>query len=366
MADGTRRLCAARALTPAGWVDDALISFEGGRLTSIEPRPGHPHDVEVLLPGFIDLQVNGVDDIDVASADGDDWDRLDHLLLAQGVTSWCPTLVTSRLEAYAAPLSRIACAMQHPTRRTRIVGAHLEGPFLGSAHGAHRPELVIDIDLGWLETLPAHVALVTLGAEQAAAAAATRLLTARGVAVSIGHTRADEGQLDAVVDAGARLVTHLFNGMTGLHHREPGVAAWALTHPSIAASLIADGVHVHPRMLRLAATALGPGRTVLVTDAVAWRATRVGPLGGIDMRDGAPRLADGTLAGSALTMDAALRQMVAAGVPLEQAAQAASTTPAQILGLADRGALEPGRLADLVALDDDLQVVGTWVDGVGQ
>jgi N-acetylglucosamine-6-phosphate deacetylase len=366
MADPTRRLCAARALTPAGWVDDALVSFEGGRLRAIEPRPGRPHDVEFLLPGFVDLQVNGVDDIDVASADGDDWDRLDHLLLAQGVTSWCPTLVTSRLEAYAAPLSRIARAMQHPARRTRIVGAHLEGPFLGSAHGAHRPDLVIDIDLGWLEALPAHVVLVTLGAEQAAAATATRLLTERGVAVSIGHTRAEEGQLDAVAEAGARLVTHLFNGMTGLHHREPGVAAWTLTHPSIAASLIADGVHVHPRMLRLAATTLGPGRTVLVTDAVAWKASRVGPLGGIAMRDGAPRLADGTLAGSALTMDAALRQMVAAGVPLEHAALAASTTPAHILGLADRGALEPGWLADLVALDDDLQVAGTWVGGVGQ
>ena len=359
-----RRLCAARALASSGWVDDAVVTIADGRIIGIDIEPGRPHDVEHVLPGFVDLQVNGIDDIDVAVADGTDWDRLDERLLAQGVTSWCPTLVSAPLGSYARPLGRIASAMQRPTARTRIVGAHLEGPFLGAARGAHPSELVVPIDLTWLEALPSHVTLVTLGAEQADAAAATRLLTARGATVAIGHTQAGDDQLEAAVEAGARLVTHLFNGMSGLHHREPGVAAWALTHPTIAASLIADGIHVHPRMLRLAASALGPLRTVLVTDAVAWRAGRAGSLGELSLRDGAPRLPDGTLAGSALTMDAAVRRMVDAGVSLEHAARAASSTPAEVLGLRDRGQLRVGALADLVALDDTLHVVGTWVGGV--
>ncbi len=360
-----RRLCAARALGADGWVDDAVLTVADGRIVDISSDPGRPHDVEHLLPGFVDLQVNGIGDLDVAVAEGDDWDRLDDQLLTQGVTSWCPTLVSSPLGAYRRPLARIAAAMARPSRRTRIVGAHLEGPFLGAARGAHPAHLVVPIDLDWLTALPPQVALVTLGAEQEDAAAATRLLAARGTTVAIGHTRATDAQLDAVVEAGARLVTHLFNGMSGLHHREPGVAAWALTHPTVAASLIADGVHVHPRMLRLAASSLGPGRTVLVTDAVAWRSGRAGPLGDLDLRDGAPRLPDGTLAGSALTMDGAIRRMVAAGVSLEHAAWAASTTPARVLGLTDRGALRAGALADLVALDDNLRVAGTWVGGVG-
>lgn len=365
MAEPTRRLCAARALTPAGWVDDAEITLRDGRIDAIEVRPGRSHDVDLLLPGFIDVQVNGVDGIDIASADGSDWDRLDDLLLAQGVTSWCPTLVSARLDSYARPLARITRAMRRDGGRTRLIGPHLEGPFLGAAHGAHASELVIPIDLDWLEALPPEVALVTLGAEQPDAVAATRLLTQRGVTVAVGHTRATDDQLDAVADAGARLVTHLFNGMSGLHHRDPGVAAWALTHPSIASSLIADGVHVHPRMLRLATSVLGPDRTVLVTDAVAWRAGRVGTLGDLEVRDGAPRLGDGTLAGSILTMDGAIRQMVDAGVPLDRAIRAASTTPADVLGLTDRGRLQAGALADLVAVDDTLHVTGSWVGGVG-
>ena len=132
------------------------------------------------------------------------------------------------------------------------------------------------------------------------------------------------------------MATHLFNGMTGLHHREPGVAASVLTHPTAAASLIADGVHVHPRMLLLAASVLGPERTVLVTDAVAWRAGAAGPVR-LELRDGAARLPSGTLAGSATTMDACVRTMVDAGVPLEHALRAASTVPARLLGRTDRG-----------------------------
>jgi N-acetylglucosamine-6-phosphate deacetylase len=221
---------------------------------------------------------------------------------------------------------------------------------------------VVPVDLDWLADLPEHVAMVTLGAEQTEAAAATAQLRRRGVLVSVGHTTANDDELDRTAVAGATMVTHLFNAMSGLHHRQPGVAAWVLTHPTMAAGLIADGVHVHPRMVALAFTALGADRVVLVTDAVGWRAGSAGPVH-LELRDGAPRLPDGTLAGSALTMDAAVRTCVAAGVPLEQALHAASTVPARLLGLADRGTIAPGRRADLVALDPHLQVAGVWVAG---
>lgn len=355
-------LIPARAvLTPHGWSGPALVEVQDGIVCAVEGAERVETDT-VLVPGFVDLQVNGIDDVDVATADGDDWDRLDALLLAQGVTTWCPTLVTAPLARYERPLGRIEAAMSRPPLgRPTIAGVHLEGPFLGRAPGAHPRDLIVPIDLDWLAGLPAHVSLVTLGAEQEDAVAATSLLAAAGRLVSIGHTHASEEEFDACVDAGARLTTHLFNGMSGVHHRAPGVAVHAMTNPDVSASVIADGVHVHPRVLRLAAQALGPDRMVLVTDAVAWRAGSVGVIG-MELRDGAPRLPDGTLAGSAVTMDAAVRHCVAAGIPLDVAVRAASTNPARLLGLQDRGRIEPGLRADLVALRD-LRVEQVWVAG---
>ena len=150
--------------------------------------------------------------------------------------------------------------------------------------------------------------------------------------------------------------------MSGVHHRSPGVAVWAMTNPDVYASIIADGVHVHPRVIRLAFAALGADRAVLVTDAVAWRSGRVGEIG-MEFRDGAPRLPDGTLAGSAVTMDAAIRVCVAAGVDLSAAVTAASTNPARLLGLHDRGALEVGKRADLVALTPRNEIEQVWLAG---
>jgi N-acetylglucosamine-6-phosphate deacetylase len=349
-------------LTPEGWTGPARVHLDGSRIVGIEPVAS-VSTTRRLVPGFVDLQVNGIDDVDVASADGAAWDRLDQLLLAQGVTTWCPTLVTMPLGRYDRPLQRIARAMDRsPHHRPTIAGAHLEGPFLGRSPGAHPVDLIVPIDLDWLRQLPRHVVLMTLAGEQALAVEAVRLLTAAGRLVSIGHTQCSEAEFDAAVAAGARLTTHLFNGMSGVHHRQPGVAAFALTHPEVSASLIADGVHVHPRVVHLAAQVLGDERLVLVTDAVGWRAGSIGSIG-IEWRDGAPRLPDGTLAGSGVTMDAAIRVCVAAGVPLERAVRAASTNPTRLLGLHDRGSLAPGLRADMVALDTDLQVEQVWVAG---
>ncbi len=359
------RFAASRVLTPHGFVDNAVVVVDAGVIVSIEPATAADGPVpdRVIAPGFVDVQVNGIDDVDCSRATGPDWDRLDRLLLDQGVTTWCPTLITTSLERFEAPLARIGEAMTRDgSSRPHIAGAHLEGPFLGGAPGAHPPAHIVPIDLEWLTALPLLVAMVTLAAEQPDAVEATRLLCDRGVLVSIGHTTASHEQVVAVLDAGARMATHLFNGMSGLHHRSPGVAASVLTHSAAAASIIADGVHVHPLMLRLAASVLGPDRMLLVTDAVAWRAGTVGAVG-MELRDGAPRLPDDTLAGSAITMDEAIRTCVAAGIALDHALRAASTVPARLLGLDDRGAVEPGRRADLVMMTPDLRVEATLVGG---
>lgn len=353
---------AAAALVAGRIVGPVRVVVDGARLVAVRRRRrvrGAATE-RLLSPGFVDLQVNGIDDVDVATASGDDWNLLDAHLVAQGVTSWCPTLVSSPLTAYPASLERIAAAARRAPRagRPNILGAHLEGPFLGAAPGAHRREHLVPIDLTWLQSLGDGIALVTLGAEQSDAAAAAAALRRSGIAVAIGHSAATAEQFSSVVAAGAGLVTHLFNGMTGLHHRSPGVAAFALTCRDVAASLVADGVHVHPLMLRLAFDLLG-ARAVLVTDAVAWRAGTAR----LAIVDGAPRLPDGTIAGSILTADRAVRTCVDAGIPLAAALHAATAAPARVLGRGDIGVLVAGARADLVALDANHLVTETWVGG---
>ena len=357
------RLAAARVVTPGGVVGPAAVEVADARVVGVVPAAG-PVPERTLVPGFVDLQANGHDDVDVATAAGADWDRLDALVLRQGVTAWCPTLVTAPLDAYAEPLARVAAAAARPddTGRPSIVGAHLEGPFLGGAPGAHRVEHLSPVDLGWLAALPPVVRVVTLAPELDRAPEAVAALAARGVLVALGHSTATLEEAEAAAAAGARLVTHLFNGMAPLHHRRPGLVGAALADDRLAVSLIADGVHVHPVALRAAVRAKGRGRVALVTDAVAWRAGRMGRVA-LSLVDGAARLPDGTLAGSVLGMDEAVRRLVAAGCDLADAVHAAATTPADLLGLPRLGRIAPGARADLVALGPDLGVEAVWVAG---
>ena len=330
-------------------------------IQEIAPWNGATADTS-LVPGFIDLQVNGIDDVDVASATGTAWARLGELLVDQGVTSWCPTLITAALDNYEQPLARIAQAQR--LGGPSIIGAHLEGPFLGGAPGAHPRALLAPIDLEWLLALPAIVRLVTLAPELEHAADAVALLVERGVVVSLGHSTPSQTEAGAAVQAGATMATHLFNGMSGVHHREPGLAAHALLNDALTVGLIADLIHVHPIALELAFRIKPAERTVLVTDAVAWRGPSAA-LVGLQIIDGAPRLRDGTLAGSVLTMDHAIRNVVNhCGVSLEQAVRSASTNPARVMGLTDRGAIAVGQRGDLVELDDQLHVGGVWLGGV--
>jgi N-acetylglucosamine-6-phosphate deacetylase len=356
-------IAARVVVTPRGSISPGAIEVDDGVITAVGPWSGPAPD-RVLCPGFVDLQVNGHDDVDVSGAEGADWERLDQLLLSQGVTTWCPTLVTGPLEGYDAPLGRIAAAAQRPGPRPRIAGAHLEGPFLGALSGAHDPRWVRPIDLAWLGALPRVVALVTLGAELSRVGEAIALLASRGVLVALGHSLATYEEAEAAIDAGARMATHLFNAMTPVHHREPGLAVAALTDERIVPSVIADLVHVHPATLAMAMRARAQAGIALVTDAVAWRAERVAASGIARRDDDAPRRANGTIAGSALTMDRAVSNVVrVAKIPLDQAVAAASSVPARLLGDSQIGVIEPGAKADLVALDLELRAAATWIGG---
>lgn len=352
-------------VTPAGVLSPGVVELDGGRIASVSATTGVTPD-RTLVPGLIDLQVNGLDDIDVAGAADTDWGRLGELLLGQGVTAWCPTLVTVPLPRYERPLARMAAAAAlaaDSSNRPAILGAHLEGPFLGGKPGAHPLDLIVEPDLEWLARLSPVVRIVTLAAEVPHVAEAIALLVQRGVLVSIGHSAASYEQALAAVDAGARLVTHGFNAMSGLDHRAPGMVGAALTDDRVAVSLIADLVHVHPAALNVAFRCKPRGRVVLVSDAVAWRGERVGVIDIV--HDGAAcRLADGTLAGSALPMDLAVANVVHhCRVTLEDAVAAASTTPAELLGEDDRGRLAEGARADVVALDANLRCTQTWLSG---
>lgn len=347
-----------------GVLAPGLVEVADGRITSVVPTTGPVPD-RILAPGFVDLQVNGIDDVDVAGADDAGWARLDAHLAAQGTTSWLPTLVTAPLAAYPDRLDAAARAQARPGAVPQIVGVHLEGPFLGARPGAHAVAHIRPPDVDWLTDLAPIVRLVTLGADAPGALDAIRTLAPGRTVCAIGHSDASLDQATAAIDAGARLVTHGFNAMSGLHHREPGLVGAFLTDDRVAVSLIADGVHVHPTALQVAFRCKPVGRIVLVTDAVGWRAGRAAEVGVI--HDGtAPRLADGTLAGSSTTMDASVALVVSRlGLSLERAIHAASTTPAAILGLHDRGALASGRRADVVALDPtSLRCTETWIGGV--
>lgn len=282
------------------------------------------HDVDAdgcyVVPGFVDLQRNVAPEriTDVSAR-----------LPATGVTAWLPTIVTSTADVRRRALEALGT---WDGEGASPLGLHLEGPFLSPERvGAHDPALVTaPVDEGW--SRDGGVALVTLAPEVPGAIPLVGALVARGVVVSLGHSQASAAEADAAVDAGATMVTHLFNAMAPLHHRQPGLAGVALTDERLAVGLIADGVHVDPVAVDVAWRAAGD-RIVLVTDAV----------------DGPDRLSDGTLAGSRLTLDQAVRNLVAfTGCPVAQALAAASIRPARVLGVEPRG---------LVVLDDMLQVV---------
>jgi len=346
---------ARRIITSAGSVGPGRVRLDGSRIDALEAFDGEVPD-RTLVPGFVDLQVNGWSDVAVWEAEGDEWDVLGAALLEHGITTWCPTLTTGHADEYPAALDRIERAMGSAAGPT-IAGAHLEGPLVAGRPGAHDASLAPATVPGWLLNLPPVVRVVTLGLEAANTLELVAHLAGQGRVVALGHTEAGYEQALEAIDAGATMVTHLFNAMAPLHHREPGLVGAALDDERVCVSAIADLVHLHPAVLRLAQRQLG-GRLVVVSDAVGWARE------GFERRDGAAWAADGTLVGSATLLDGALRNLVqGCGLSLESAVHAAATSPAAVLDLADRGRIEPGARADLVALDPDLRVEAVWQAG---
>jgi N-acetylglucosamine-6-phosphate deacetylase len=362
-----------------------FVAIEDGRITAVGAgaSPGRP-DVELtdgfLLPGFIDLQVNGYFGTELATADSAGWATVAGRLPETGTTAFLPTFITSPFDDLLASLRRTAELLSAapgrsaPADQAQVLGIHLEGPFISASRlGAHNPDWIASPEPAAIDSLLAAgsglVKLVTLAPELDGGMAAIRQLTAAGVLVSVGHSEATAQQVSSAAMCGARMVTHLFNAQRPLHHREPGVVGQALSDTRLVSSLIADLHHVSGKVAAIAFAA-APGRICLVTDAAACAGMPPGRyyLGNepIDLAEGdgtPPVRADGTLAGSALRMDSAVANMVAVGVGLADSVAAATRIPADLLGRADLGRIGAGAAADLTWLSDDLRARATWIGG---
>lgn len=320
-----------------------------------------------LSPGFVDIHVHGGGGS--AFDDGAEAIRAARAVHRRhGTTSAVVSLVSAPIE----DLRRRVAGVAELTRTDGdILGSHLEGPFLDPRHrGAHDPAALLSpvvLD-GLVEAAGGTLRQLTLAPELPGGLAAVRALAASGVIPAVGHTGADAALAAAAFDAGARVLTHAFNAMPGLHHRAPGPVGAAVADPRVTLELIADGVHVHPHVLRIAFAA-APGRIALVTDAMAAAAAGDGryALGdrAVDVTDGVARLLEGgAIAGSTLTQDRALRVAVAAGVDPVEALRAVTATPARALGAAGRvGTLRVGARGDAVLLDAALEVRAVWSAG---
>ena len=317
-------------------------------------------------PGFIELQLNGIDGLDFTS-DPSSMGRVGVGPARYGVTAYLPTIVSSPRGTVTAALDALPAEVSgHPV----ALGLHVEGPYLSPARaGAHDASLLRDPDpreiASWIAS--ERLRIVTLAPERAGAIEAIEQLTASGVVASVGHTDADAATTARAIEAGATYATHLFGAMSPFHHRAPGAPGALLLDDRVTIGLILDGHHLDPRTVALVAR-LAPHRVSLVSDAIAALGLQDGEhrLGGrtVEVRDGAARLADGTLAGSATGLDACVRALAAITGSPGAAIGAVTETPARLLGDPERGRLEVGARADLVLLDAGLNVRMTIVGGV--
>ncbi len=377
---------AARVLTGEADLGHGWVSIADGRVTGVGAGdPAGEPDVAlgsgVLVPGLVDAQVNGAFGVDLVSADTAGWTRVVRGLPHAGVTAFAPTFVTASITDLAEALrrhARVRPVLDAVPGAARTLGVHIEGPFLDpSVRGAHRRDLLAHPSPGAVASLLAAgvggaLLYVTLAPELPGALEAVRRFVAAGVRVAVGHTIATEACVRAAADAGASIVTHLFNGQQPMHHRAPGVVGAALTDERLTCGLVVDGHHVHATAIKVA-FACAAGRVMLVSDAVAPYGMPRGRyvLGGEEIRvaaDGEPaRRADGTMAGGTGRLDDGIARLVATGIPLQVAVEAATRVPADALGRGDLGRITPGARADLVWLDaldgSPPRTRATWVEG---
>ena len=383
----------ARVVLPDRVAQNLNVHIEDGRIAGISDsfssgleRKVSGRDVSglTLFPGFIDLHIHGAVGVDTMEANASDLVRVSQFLATRGVTGWLPTLVPAPDADYARSINAIEDAMkasggaQNSNGGARILGVHYEGPFVNSSQcGALRAQFfrtfsgASDIDsLPRIPVMDQQVVkhMTTVAPEIDGGVELVRELNRRGWIVSIGHTRAEFDLLEKAFEAGARHMTHFMNAMAPLHHRSPGPIAWGLSRDEVTCDVIADGIHLDRRMLQLLLKLKGAAGLTLISDAVAaaglgdgdyqiWGET-------ITVKDGRTRNAGGSIAGSVITMLDAVRTMKSLGVSEVDLARMGSTNPAKLLGIEDDcGSIEEGKRADLVALDEQGQVVLTMIGG---
>ncbi|MYW03728.1 N-acetylglucosamine-6-phosphate deacetylase [Streptomyces sp. SID3343] len=370
----------ARVVLPSGVVEGASVRVVDDRIAFAGPGIDDPSDrlIDVgggwIVPGFVDMHVHGGGGGSYTSGDAEEALRVAEFHRSHGTTTTIASLVT----ASPVELLRTVRELAPLVHEGRLAGLHLEGPYLSKVRcGAHDPTQLRSPDRdevsALLKAAAGAIRMVTLAPELPGGIELVRRLADEGVIAAVGHTDGTHRETRAALAAGASVATHLFNAMRSVHHREPGPVTALLQDSDAVVELINDGVHLHPSVVNLAYASAGPDRVAFITDAMgaAGMPDGVYPLGvmTVDVVDGVARLTGGeSIAGSTLTLDRALRNGVAGGLPIADVARSLSATPARALGIADElGTLEAGKRADLVVLDDALEVravlaAGVWVD----
>lgn len=366
------------------WVLQQAIIIEEGVIKAILPEEMIKHHLPAkqykfpnnyyLIPGLIDLHIHGADGYDVMDGNVEALQGISRVLAAEGVTGFLATTMTASNKRIELVLKTIATAMKEQIGAA-ILGAHLEGPFISSEKlGAQSSDAIELPDptrmQRWQEIANGAIKIVTLAPELPNAISLIKILDNMGVTISVGHTNATYEQTCNAISAGCSHATHLFNAMRGLHQREPGAAGALLLADAVNAELIVDGLHLHPAMVELALRVKGKNKLLLVTDAMRAKCLQDGDyeLGGqmVTVRQNKVTLADGILAGSTLRMPQAIKNMVKfTQCSLADAVSMASTNPARILGLSQRkGSIANGNDADLVVMNESLDVMLTLRDGI--
>ncbi|MGG1658428.1 N-acetylglucosamine-6-phosphate deacetylase [Brevibacillus sp. NRS-1366] len=356
-------------------VDGKTIRYAGAAKDYSDVMPKQVVSVDGwICPGFMDIHMHGIDGYDTMDGTPESLQAISTALTRFGVTSFLATTMTAPYEELEPVLANIAKVSRQGMQGAQVVGIHLEGPWINPRYkGAQKEENISLPVIGAVHRLyelaDGLMKVVTIAPEQPEALEAIAWLKDKGVIVSAGHSGATFAQAAQAVDAGVRHFTHCFNAMTGLHHREPGVVGAAMYHEQLSTELIADGIHVHPAVMKILYRVKTAERLALVSDSMRAAAMGEGKydLGGqeVHVHDNQAKLTDGTLAGSILTLNRAVGNMVTlSGVPLPEAVEMASHTPATILGMGERkGRLAAGYDADIAVLDERFDVTMTYVAG---
>lgn len=350
------------------FVEDGKISFIGGGLATTIDAEG-----KKLIPGFIDIHIHGAVGCDFNDGTPEAIEKITTFMASHGTTSIVATTSTVSAETIKRAVGTATYKMKNGTNGANIIGSHLEGPFFSPrALGAQNPEFVQAPSVEALDSMTGEnretVKMVAVAPECEGAIGLIDELVKRNIVAAIGHTCADYDCACMAIEHGATMMTHFYNAMTPLKHREPGVIGAAFEKKNVKLQLICDFIHVHPAAVKIAINTVGEDNVILITDAIAGTGLGDGKynLGGLDVyvSNGVARIKEGNLAGSTLTLDKALRNMMKIGYPIESCIKFLSENPAKAMGVADRkGFIEEGYDADMILLDENNEVTHTIVNG---